>query len=56
MGQNKGGAYITNLDKYADGAHIGLLYIVKKMELFISTVLVLNIFLKKLKNLSEIKI
>ena len=49
----KDGTYITNLDEYAD---VGLLYFVKKMKLFISIVLVLNIFLKKLKNLPEIKI
>ena len=33
----------------------GLLYFVKKVKLFISIVLVLNNFLKKFKNLSEIK-
>ena len=49
----KDGTYITNLDEYAD---VGLVCFVKKMKLFISIVLVLNIFLKKLKNLSEIKI
>ena len=38
----KDGAYIINLDEYAN---------VKKMIFFISIVLVLNIFLKKLKNL-----
>ena len=38
----KDGAYIINLDEYAN---------VKKMKFFISIVLVLNIFLKKLKNL-----
>ena len=45
------GAYIINLDEYADaGTH----WIdCKKMKLFISLVLVLNIFLNKLKNLSE---
>ena len=36
--------------------HIGLFYFVIKMKLFISIALVLNIFLKKLKNLLEIKI
>ena len=35
--------------------HTGLLYFIKKNELFILIVLVLNIFLKKSKNLSEIK-
>ena len=34
---------------------IGLLYFVKEVKLFISIVLVLDIFLKKLKNLSGIK-
>ena len=46
----KDGAYMINLDK-----HIGLLYLVIKMKLFISIVLVWNMFLKKLKNLLEIK-
>ena len=46
----KDGAYMIDLDK-----HIGLLYLVIKMKLFISIVLVLNMFLKKLKNLLEIK-
>ena len=36
--------------------HIGLLYFVTEMKLFILVVLVLNIFLKKLKNLLGIKI
>ena len=36
-------------------AHIGFLYFVTEMKLFILIVLVLNIFLKKLKNLFEIK-
>ena len=49
------GAYVINLDEYAD-VHNGLLYFVKKVKLFISIVLVLNIFLKKLKNLSRMKI
>ena len=51
----KDGAYVINLDEYADvGTHWIALFC-KKMKLFISIVLVLNIFLKKLKNLSEIK-
>ena len=51
----KDGAYIINLDEYADvGTHWIALFC-KKMKLFISIVLVLNIFLKKLKNLLEIK-
>ena len=35
--------------------HIGLVYFVTEIKLFISMVLVLNMFLKKLKNLSGIK-
>ena len=47
----KDGAYIINLDEYADvGTHWIALFC-KKMKLFISIVLVLNIFLTKLKNL-----
>ena len=44
-------AYIINLDKYSDvGTHwIALFH--KKLKLFISIVLVLNISLKKLKHL-----
>ena len=45
----KDGAYIINLDEYANvGTHWIALFC-KKMKLFISIVLVLNIFLKKLK-------
>ena len=48
----KDGAYIINLDEYANvGTHWIALFCKKKMKLFISIVLVLNIFLKKLKNL-----
>ena len=36
--------------------HIGLLYIVKMIKLFVSIVFELNIFLKKLKTLLEVKI
>ena len=51
----KDGAYVINLDEYADvGTHWIALFC-KKMKLFISIVLVLNIFLKKLKNLLGIK-
>ena len=51
----KDGTYIINLDEFADvGTHWIALFC-KKMKLFISIVLVLSIFLKKLKNLSEIK-
>ena len=48
----KVGAYVINLDEYAD---VGLLYFVKRLKLFLSIVLALNMFLKKLKNLSNIK-
>ena len=51
----KDGAYVTNLDNMQMQAHIGLLYFVTEMKLFILIVLVLNIFWKKLKNLLEIK-
>ena len=51
----KDGAYVINLDEYAHvGAH-WIAFFVTEMKLFISIVLVLNIFLKKLRNLSEIK-
>ena len=47
----KDGAYIINLDEYANvGTHWIALFC-KKMKLFISIVLALNIFLMKLKNL-----
>ena len=51
----KDGAYVISLDEYADVVHIGLLYFVTELKLFSSIVLVLNIFLKKLKNLLGIK-
>ena len=52
----KDGANIINLDEYADVVtHWIALFCKKKMKLFISIVLVLNIFLKKLNNLSEVK-
>ena len=51
----KDGAYIINLDEYADVDTHWIALFCKKMKLFISIVLVLNIFLKKLKNLLEIK-
>ena len=47
----KDGAYIINLDEYADVDTHWIALFCKKMKLFISIVLVLNIFLKKLKNL-----
>ena len=51
----KNGAYVKNLDEYANVGTHGLLYFVTEMKLFVSIVLVLNMFLKKLKNLLEIK-
>ena len=51
----KDGTYVISVDEYADvGTHWIALFC-KKLKLFISIVLVLNMFLKKLKNLSEIK-
>ena len=47
----KDGAYVINLDEYADVVHIGLLYFVTEMKLLISIISVL----KKLKNLLGIK-
>ena len=50
----KDGAYVINLDEYADlGTHWIALFF-NRNEI-VSIVLVLNIFLKKLKNLLEIK-
>ena len=51
----KDGAYVINFDEYVDVGNIGLLYFVTEKKLFISIALVLNIFLKKGKNLLEIK-
>ena len=50
----KDGTYVINFDEYVD-VHIGVLCIAKILKLFISTVLQLNMFLKKLKNLLGIK-
>ena len=44
------GAYVMNIDENADLVHIALLYFVAETKLFILIVLVLKIFLKKLKN------
>ena len=52
----KGGAYVINLDEYADTGTNWIALFCNKVELFISIVLVLNIFRKKLKNLLGIKI
>ena len=49
------GAYVINLDEHKDtGTHWVALFC-KKMNLFTLIVLVLNIYLKKLKNLLVIK-
>ena len=47
----KDGAYIINLNEYANVSTHWIALSCKKMKLFILIVLVLNIFLKKLKNL-----
>ena len=52
----KDGVYVINLDKYKDAETHWIALLCKKMKLFISIVSVLNIFLKKLKNLLRIKI
>ena len=50
-------AYVINFDEYAGtGTHWITLFCKKKMILLISIALALSIFLKKLKNLLEIKI
>ena len=48
--------YVINFDEYKDVGTHWILYFVKKMKLFILIVSVLNIFLKKLKSLSGMKI
>ena len=45
----KDGAYVINLDECADTVRIRLPYFVTELKLFISIVLVLNLFLKRLK-------
>ena len=52
----KDGAYVINLDEYADTSTHWIALFCKKMKLFILIVSALSIFLKKLKNLLEIKI
>ena len=47
----KDGAYIINLDEYANAGTHWIALFCKKMKLFIPIVLVLNIFPTKLKNL-----
>ena len=48
-------AYVINLDEHKDTGTHWIALFCKKMKLFILIVLELNIFLKKLKNLLEIK-
>ena len=51
----KDGVYVINLDEYADvGTHWIALFF-NRTEIFYFIVLVLNMFLKKLRNLSGIK-
>ena len=51
----KDGAYVINLDEYKDVGTRWIALFCKK-KLFISIVLVLNVFLKKLKSLLGIRI
>ena len=51
----KGGTYVINLDEYADVVTHWITLFCKKLKLFISIALVLNMFLKKLKNSLELK-
>ena len=50
----KNGAYLINLDKYADVATNWIALYVKMSKLLILTILQLNIFIKELKNLLDI--
>ena len=52
----KDGAYVINLDEHKDTGTHWIALFCKKMKLFILIVLVLNIFLKKLKNSLVIEI
>ena len=52
----KDGAYVINFDEYADTGTHWIALFCKKMKLFILVASELNIFLKKLKNLLEIKV
>ena len=52
----KDGAYVINFDEYADTGTHWIALFCKKMKLFIFVASELNIFLKKLKNLLEIKV
>ena len=48
----KDGTYVTNLDEYANTSTHWIALFLAEVKLFISIVLVLNMFLKRLKNLS----
>ena len=51
----KDGACVINVDEFADvGRHWNTLFY-KEVKLFVSIVLAFNMFLKKLKSLSDIK-
>ena len=52
----KDGAYVINLDEYADTGTHWIALFCKKMKSFISIASALSIFLTKLKNFLEIKI
>ena len=54
--QIKDRAYVINFDEYADTGTHWIALFCKKMKLFILIVLVLSIFLKKLKNLLKTEI
>ena len=47
--------YVISVDGYADVGTYWIALFWKKLKFFISIVSVLNMFLKKLKNFSEIK-
>ena len=48
-------AYVIKLDEYADVGTNWIALFCNRTEIFISIVLVLNMFLRRLKNLSRIK-
>ena len=48
----KNEAYVTNLNEHADTSTHWIALFLAEVKLFISIVLVLNMFLKRLKNLS----
>ena len=53
--QIKNGAYVINLDEYEDTGTNWIALFCEKMKLFTLIALVLNIYLKKLKNLLVMK-